>query len=175
MTASPQRGLRMREGVTIRHECYQLLADSRHLHMLPNMHCARAFQRQISHSTNEETKIQRKKMASKKTRESPTFTPLPPIPTPTSIRLSKAGCPSPTSSGNSTSTVRTTVFLLSYSDPPSRVPLLAEPGATAPGEDRGSRHTSPLKTGGTPGQRACGARQRWQAHIGTQVRKWTHQ
>lgn len=69
--------------------------------MLPNMHCACAFQRQISHSTNEETKIQRKKMASKKTRESPTFTPLPPIPTPTSIRLSKASCPSPTSSGNS--------------------------------------------------------------------------
>lgn len=137
--------------------------------MLPNMHCTYVFQRQILHSTNEETKIQRKRMTyPREARKARAFPPLPAIPTP----ASKASCPCPTSLGihHLQSELRS-----SSSDPPSSIPLLAEPGATAPGEDRGGRHTSPLKTGGTPGQRACGARQRWQAHIGTQVRNWTHQ
>lgn len=109
--------------------------------MLPNMHCTCVFQRQILYSTNEETKIQRKKMTyPRETGKAHAFPPLPAIPT----LASKACCPCPTSLGI-------------YSLPPSSIPLLAEPGATAPGEDRGSRHTSPLKTGGTPGQRACGA------------------
>lgn len=81
--------------------------------MLPNMHCTCVFQRQILYSTNEETKIQRKKMTyPRETGKAHAFPPLPAIPT----LASKACCPCPTSLGI-------------YSLPPSSIPLLAEPGA----------------------------------------------
>lgn len=68
--------------------------------MLPNMHCTCVFQRQMLHSTNEETTIQRKKMTCPRQHgKARTFTPLPPIPTRTSLHRSKASCPCPTPLG----------------------------------------------------------------------------
>lgn len=64
--------------------------------MLPNMHCTYVFQRQILHSTNEETKIQRKRMTyPREAGKACAFPPLPAIPT----LASKASCPCPTSLG----------------------------------------------------------------------------